>query len=352
MRWQFFLVIPLGFVVFIVLVVFSLGFMLVIKPISDLKKEDIRTPINIYIDSSGHTSPLYDFYSTYFTDRYPVKMAAKILTIIYTLHRSVKAGRYVIHDTMSLWDILGKITRGEEDPIKVKVFNCLSIEECLSPVVFNSRTSLQELIEMLRDSGLSRKLGVAPKELPMMILAGVYEFYWSWPVERKAKVLLREIEQFWNEARIKKCKKLGLSPYQAYILASIVSEEYAKREEIPLIASVYLNRLRGNIPLQADPTIKYILKLRGMKPRRILKEDLQIESRFNTYKRKGLPPQPICPVEKFVIDSVLNAPRTNYMYFCRSEDTTGYHYFSVTFSEHLLKCKRYQEKLNELGIKR
>ena len=130
-----------------------------------------------------------------------------------------------------------------------------------------------------------------------------------------------------------------LSTHDAVVLASIVEEETNYNPEKPLIASVYINRLERGMPLQADPTVKYAVG--DFTLRRILNKHLEVESPFNTYLHTGLPPAPICLPSKATIDAVLNAPESNYLYFCASERLDGTHRFATTLAEHNRNAARY-----------
>ena len=133
------------------------------------------------------------------------------------------------------------------------------------------------------------------------------------------------------------------------ILASIVEEETNNNQEKPLIASVYINRLERGIPLQADPTVKYAVG--DFTLRRILNKHLATESPFNTYLHTGLPPAPICLPSKATVKAVLNAPQTNYLYFCASDALDGTHRFAATLAEHNRNAVRYHAALNQRGIR-
>ncbi|HNL08320.1 MAG TPA: endolytic transglycosylase MltG, partial [Chitinophagales bacterium] len=123
----------------------------------------------------------------------------------------------------------------------------------------------------------------------------------------------------------------------------------AKTDEMNQIAALYLNRLKAQMPLQADPTVKFAVGDFAL--RRILKEHLTIDSPYNTYKNTGLPPGPIRIPSKVAIDAVLNPAEHNYLFMCAKEDLSGYHNFAVTYEEHLINAHKYQDELDRRNIK-
>ena len=204
---------------------------------------------------------------------------------------------------------------------------------------------------MLRfDYDSLQQFGVSPEHVMTLVLPDTYTYFWNTNPEKILQKLADETEKFWTDERKHKATLHGLSPIQAHILASVVEEETNASAEKGNIASVYLNRIRIGMPLQADPTVKFALKDFGLK--RIYEKHLMVESPYNTYRNTGLPPGPICTPSKATIDAVLNAPRTNYLYFVASSEFNGTHVFSATYEEHLKKAREYQQALNRLELER
>ena len=159
----------------------------------------------------------------------------------------------------------------------------------------------------------------------------------------------REYNNYWNQKRISKAQAIGLTPLQVSTLASIVDEETANNAEKPVVAGLYINRLKKGMLLQADPTVKFALQDFTLK--RILLKHLSIDSPYNTYKYAGLPPGPIRIPSVQGLESVLNYARHNYLYMCAKEDFSGTHNFAVTHSQHIVNAKLYQRELNRRKIK-
>ncbi|HYW94854.1 MAG TPA: endolytic transglycosylase MltG, partial [Bacteroidales bacterium] len=125
-------------------------------------------------------------------------------------------------------------------------------------------------------------------------------------------------------------------------------QESLHSDENPVIAGVFINRLQNGIPLQSDPTI--IFALQNFNIRRVLNKQKRIDSPYNTYLHRGLPPGPICIPSKSAIDAVLNYEDHNYLYFCAKPDFSGYHNFARTLSQHNKNARLYQQALNQRKI--
>ena len=185
-------------------------------------------------------------------------------------------------------------------------------------------------------------------------MPNTYEFYWNTSPLKIRNVIHKEYIRFWNQDRTNKAKELGLSPAQVSSLASIVQKETAKVDERPKVAGAYLNRLNKDMLLQADPTVVYAKKLMlsdfDTIIKRVYLKDLAIESPYNTYRTKGLPPGPIAMPDVSSIEAVLNPEKHSYIYFCASVDRMGYHEFATTLEEHGKNREKYTKWLNENNI--
>jgi UPF0755 protein len=153
---------------------------------------------------------------------------------------------------------------------------------------------------------------------------------------------------FWNSERKEIARKMGLRSAEVSVLASIVQQESNRKDEWPVIAGVYLNRLNKNMKLQADPTVKFAAGDETL--RRIKGNHLKINSPYNTYQNFGLPPGPIAMARKESIDAVLNYQSHSYLYFCARPDRSGYHDFASTYTEHTRNASRYRKSLDARGI--
>ena len=211
------------------------------------------------------------------------------------------------------------------------------------------------LIESFTDKNFLKSLNLSQESVLSLFLPNTYEFFWNTSADNFREKMVREFNNFWNENRIEKAKKIGLNPVEVSVLASIVQKETPKVDERPTIAGVYLNRLSKRMKLQADPTIVYVIKRKegfDKKIRRVLYKDLRIKSAYNTYLNKGLPPGPIVTPDFSAIEAVLNPSSHNFIFFVADVSNPGYHLFSRTLVEHNRKKRQYTKWLKENRIKR
>jgi UPF0755 protein len=259
----------------------------------------------------------------------------------------IKPGKYDIKKGSSLLTIIRMLRNGQQTPVNLTITKLRTKEDFArlagNKFEFDSIDMIRYInIELIKDAELDTNTALS------VILPDTYTFLWNTTPDKIYKKLSSESNKYWTTERKQKAAALGLTTTQAYTLASIVEEETNAQAEKGNVASVYLNRIKVGMPLQADPTVKFALKDFGL--RRIYEKHLMAESPFNTYRNRGLPPGPICTPSKKTIDAVLNAPSTNFIYFVASPQFNGTHEFSATYAEHLQKAKAYQQALNQRGI--
>jgi UPF0755 protein len=204
-----------------------------------------------------------------------------------------------------------------------------------------------ELLNALNDAEKVKELGFNENTLVAMFVPNTYEVYWDTSVDNLLSRMKKEFDRFWNNDRKANAEKLGLSPIQISTLASIV-EEATYSDEYPIVAGLYLNRLKKGMRLEADPTVKFAVG--DFSLRRILFRHLEVESPYNTYKNTGLPPGPIRIPSIKAIDGTLSPQSHNYLFMCAKDDLSGRHNFAITHAEHSRNAARYQQALNQKGI--
>lgn len=270
----------------------------------------------------------------------------ELLSVAGNYRDRIKPGRYEIRKGTSLFTLFRKLRSGNQDAVRLVINKLRTRYDLAGKLGMNFEADSIDFIQFLSSNDSLHQMGLDTHSVMTIIIPNSYLIYWNTSYKLILEYLSNQSRFFWNSQRKEKLRGLGLDSSQAYILASIVEEETNKNQEKGLIASVYLNRLSRNMPLQADPTVRFGLGDFGIK--RILLGHLASESPYNTYKNKGLPPGPICTPSITTIDSVLNAPRTDYLYFAARPDFKGYHSFASTYEEHLKNARAYQKALDSL----
>ena len=274
----------------------------------------------------------------------------KILTKHNNFDDRKRSGRFAIKDKDSWHTICTRIISKEQTPVKVVVPSVRSFEQLSKVISDQLMLDSVTIHEFLTSKVFIENLGYTLETFPTLILPNTYELYWNIEPEQFFIRMMRERKKFWNEESLAKAKALNMTPEEVATLASIVDEETNNNAEKPIVAGLYINRLKHNIPLQADPTVKFAIG--DFTRKRILNADLEVESPYNTYKNPGLPPGPIRIATIAGIESVLNHAKHNYIYMCAKEDFSGTHNFAVTLAEHNANARRYQAALNKLNIKK
>ena len=267
---------------------------------------------------------------------------------------NVKPGRFLLKKGMNTFQIVGAMRRNV--PVDLAFNNQERLENLCERLSSQIEPDTTKLLAAFRDTAFLQKNGFSNETVFAMFLPNTYQVYWNISAEKFRDKMLEEYNKFWNKDRIAKATALNLTPVQVITLASIVQKESAKKSERPTVAGVYLNRLAKEMPLQADPTVIYALKLRdndfNQVIKRVLYNDLFIASPYNTYQNTGLPPGPIAMPDVDAIDAVLNAEKHDYIYFCASVEKFGYHVFASTYEAHQVNAKKYADWLNSTGTNR
>lgn len=261
----------------------------------------------------------------------------------------VKPGRYKVEDGISNAALIDLLRSGEQEPVNLTFNNVRDLPDLAGKLAKNIEPDSVQMIKALEKKSTISHYGFEPQTFVAMFLPNTYHVNWNSSPKDVIARMAHEYKAFWNDQRRKRANELGLDPVEVTTLASIVKAETSWVEDRKRIAGVYINRLKIGMPLQADPTLVFAL---GRDVQRVLNHHKQIESPYNTYKYKGLPPGPINLPEPAYIDAVLNYEDHDYLYFCAAEDLSGRSNFSKTYSQHLVYARRYQRALNERGIYR
>lgn len=257
------------------------------------------------------------------------------------LKDGVKSGRYLIESQTTILDLVKKLDNGLQTPVKL-VINKVRLHEDFAKKVS------QQLMLSENDILLAINESEDSKNFFDRVIPNTYEVYWNISAQALIERLEKEADKWW-ENQESLMKKTGLSRHEIVVLASIVDEETNMSNEKPTIAGVYINRLKKDMLLQADPTVKYAVGDFTIK--RVMYKHLQTDSPYNTYMYKGLPPTAICLPNVSSLKAVLNYEKHDYIFFCAKEDFSGYHNFARTPAEHYRNAERYKNELNKLGIR-
>ena len=273
---------------------------------------------------------------------------------LFNLDRHMRTGHYVIQPGMSMMKAVRNVRNHSQTPVRLVVPSVRTVADMAQRLSKQVMADSAAIMQALTDETVVKDLGYTNETLPCLFIPNTYEVYWAVKVNDLLRRLKKENEVFWNEERRHKLAEVGsyageeMTIEKVVTLASIVDSETANNSEKPAIAALYMNRLRIGMPLQSDPTVKFALQ--DFSLRRILHKHLEVDSPYNTYKNKGLPPGPICVPSIAGIDAVLNHANHEYIYMCAKEDFSGTHNFAVGYAEHQRNAARYAAALNKRNI--
>ena len=279
------------------------------------------------------------------------KTSFLLLAKVLKVEEKIKAGRFLVKRKTSVLDIIRMLRNNRQATVKL-VLNKVRTKGELAKLIAKAfdRDSAAVMTYLSSNDSL-QAFDTDTTQLFTLLIPNTYEYYWSSSMAQILSKLQKAQIYFWSQNnRIQKAATKGLSQNQIYTLASIVEEETNFDSDKSLIASVYQNRLEKQMPLQACPTIKYAMQ--DFTITRIYEKYLSNASPYNTYRIKGLPPGPICTPAAKTIDLVLDAPKTDYIYFVAKADFSGYHHFSNNYAEHDRYAKEYQKKLDAYQAKK
>lgn len=262
---------------------------------------------------------------------------------------NVKPGRYRIESGMSNVDLVSMLRSGKQAPVKLVFNNVRTKDQFAKRIESQLELKSQALLNLMNDAQYLKEFGLSPENSMTLFIPNTYELYWNTTADKFIRRMKLEHDRFWNNERIEKAASAGLTPSQVSILASIVQQESNKEDEKPVIAGVYLNRLKKGWKLEADPTL--VFAYGDFTVRRVLNIHKEFDSPYNTYKYSGLPPGPISLPSQKSIDAVLNYKKHDFMYFCAKEDFSGYHNFAADYKQHQENARKFQDAMDRRGIK-
>ncbi|MDQ3536076.1 MAG: endolytic transglycosylase MltG [Bacteroidota bacterium] len=300
----------------------------------------------LYIPSGASFKSVQD--SLYNGDYVQDLVSFSVVAKLFKYEKNIKPGVYLLKSNMTNLQAVKFLKSGNQSPINLTFNNIRLKEDLADKLSRNLELSKEEIEVKLKNPAVAKKYGFNEHNFLAMFIPNTYEIYWNISADQLMDRMFKEYNKFWNEERLQKARDLKMSPPEVTTLSSIVLAESVKTDESPVIAGVYINRLRKNMPLQADPTLVYAA--RDFTIKRVLNVHKEIDSPYNTYKYTGLPPGPINLPGITYIDAVLNYKDHNYLYFCAKDDFSGYHAFATNLSDHMKNARRYQQALNKAKL--
>jgi len=267
----------------------------------------------------------------------PIGFPLVALARYRAVDRSIKAGNYEIAAGITLPRLLDKLTQGDVTQTALTIIEGSTFAELAAALKANP--AIAKTMLDLPEAELARRVGLPGASVEGWFFPDTYFFAAGSPdlalLVRAHRLMRQRLDAAWDRRAPDTPLK---DSYAALILASIVEKETARAADRPLIASVFVNRLRLGMPLQSDPTVIYGLgaKFDGNLRRR----DLEADTAYNTYTRGGLPPTPIALPGQASLDAVVNPPKSSYLYFVARGDGTSE--FSANLPDHNRAVARFQ----------
>ncbi|GJQ06209.1 aminodeoxychorismate lyase [Capnocytophaga cynodegmi] len=319
----------------------------VLSPNTNFQEKEVT----IYIPTGSNFNEVIHKISPYLSDIETFKRVA----IQKKYAHNVKAGKYIIKRGSNNNDIVNTL-RSKNVPIKLTFNNQDRLQDLAGRISQQIEADSLSLLKSFLETSFLSENQFSDKDAIAMYLPNTYEFFWNTSAEQFRDRMLKEYNRFWTEEKKLKAENQNLNPKQVNVLASIVQKETAQVSERSRVAGVYLNRLKSNMLLQADPTVIFAIKEHSGNYdtiiRRVLNRDLEIDSPYNTYKYAGLPPAPIAMPDVSSIEAVLNPEKHDFFYFVADIEKPGFHKFARTYNQHLINSKAYHKWINSQGIRR
>lgn len=257
----------------------------------------------------------------------------------------VKAGHYVFGAGASNYNILSKLRRGLQEPVRVTIPPGTRTEVMAAVAGRDMYFDAASFDSLLTDPEFAAELGTDTAALFGYMMPETYHFYWLTSAETTIRRIKEQFDAFYERELRAKADSLGLSKQDVVTMASIIEWETSHVDEKPMVAGVYHNRLDIGMKLDADPTVQYVIMQREGMKRRLLYEDYRIQHPYNTYIHGGLPPGPLNNPSPSSLRAAVNPAEHDYRYFVAQGD--GTHHFSRTLAEHNRAARRYHELMRE-----
>jgi len=316
------------------------------------KKEEVRIIKSgfILISNDANFNQVMDSLAPFinYMDKFEKLAKAK------KLEEKIKAGRYRITEDISPKDLINLLVFGMQKEDTFMIMNYDNVYQMIGRVSKKIEADSLKFVKVF-DSIAVQKGFQNAEDLKYYFISDTYNFYWTTTPEEFFRKFEKLHDEFWTNENISKKNRLGITKDQVYSLAAIVHKESGgKPDEQSRIAGLYLNRYHRGMPLQSDPTVIYAMNKEAdftKSIKRLYHKNLKIDSPYNTYIRKGIPPKPICMVSKSTLENVLNAEKNDYIYMVADPKRPGYHNFTKSYREHRKHARQYHMWLNTRKIR-
>ncbi|SFH92920.1 endolytic transglycosylase MltG [Halpernia frigidisoli] len=304
----------------------------------------------VLIPHNAGLNQIIDSISPYLKDKSKFSQVAKAKK----LGEFYNAGRYKIKSGTGNSDLVNMIKAGNQTENSFRIGDFDDVYQMIGKVTKKTEIDSLQFVKGFSKIADSKNLST-PEDLKTYFFIDTYNFFWTVKPEEFFKKFEKQYLEFWTAERVQKEKDLNLNRDQIYALASIVFKESGgKPDEMKTIAGIYLNRYHKGMKLQSDPTVIYAVNKASnysKKIKRVYFKDLKQKSPYNTYANTGIPPGPICMVDKNSVDAVLNAQKNDFIFMCADPNRLGFHRFTDNAAEHAINARDYQNWLNSHQIK-
>ena len=254
--------------------------------------------------------------------------------------RALQAGEYRFDRPLAAVDVVDRLARGDVYARRITFPEGLTIQEMARVYEARAFGTAASFVEAAGDASLIHDLDPAATDLEGYLFPDTYGLPRGTPARRLVALMVDRFRATYDDGLRRQARDQDLTTRQVVALASLVEKETGRADERPLVAAVYRNRLQLGMGLQADPTVVYALQKAGRYNGNIRREDLAVDSPYNTYRSAGLPPGPIAAPGKASIESALLPARVSYLYFVSRND--GSHAFATTLAEHNRNVRQFQ----------
>ncbi|MDN3606237.1 endolytic transglycosylase MltG [Kaistella yonginensis] len=340
-----------GIISIIVFLIFAIGSFFGYQYYQKFYGNNVEKEGYILIPHSANFTAILDSISPYLKNKEQFAEVATSKNLTKFFH----AGRYRIKSGTNNTDLVNMIKAGNQTENTFRIGDFFTVYQMVGKVVKKTELDSLKFATDLNKIATAKGYNNA-EDLKKYFFIDTYNFFWTVTPEEFFKKFENQYDNFWNAERKAKQQSLELSRDQIYALASLVYKETGgKPDEMKTVAGLYLNRHRKGMKLQSDPTVIYAVSkannFQGDPIRRVFYKHLREPSPYNTYFSAGIPPGPICMVDKNSVDAVLDSENNEFIYMCADPARFGFHKFTASAAEHAVNAKKYQDWLNSKNIK-